>query len=255
MARITREQAESMSPSSSSWFSLKNDKDTAKIQFFYTHVDDIEHVSCHKIPIEEGSYASYNVDCLRDLEDSIDDCPLCAGGDSKWQAKGQAILQFYNHDTGRMEFWERGKQFIEKLEAMIDTYGAEDFPYTVFQVQRLGAKGDKQTKYELMALPRADAIDWNEIEIPDLVSTDMGAAVRVRTADEMDYFIENGQWPDNDDRPARPARRPEAQRRSAPAPRGGSRTAPEPPTGATRRSGGTGTRGGRPQPRGRNEDF
>lgn len=241
MARITREQSDSLSPSSGNWFKLSNDKDTALIQFPYTHPEDIGRYSVHKLSVEgNNNGATYMVDCIRELEDSVEACPLCDVGEATVSAN---LLQFYNHNTGRVEVWERSNKFLERVEALMDTYGYEDFNYRVFQIQRLGAKGDLKTTYDFNLMDRVDPIDWNDpsLDCPNIV----GSTIRAASFEDMEQFLETGQWPQQDQqqntarRPAGRQQAAPANRRPAPAQRpapAANRPAAAPPAASARRA-------------------
>lgn len=220
MARITNEQAQKYGGSKTDWFKLPNDKDVALVQFPYTSKEEIPTLSVHELPVE-GTDFTYKADCLRSLEDSVDVCPLCAAG---YTPKSTVILQVYNHNTGKVEFWERTARWVEqKVIFYMDTYGEEDFNYRVFQVQRLGPRGDLQTKYEFALMDRVDPVSWEELELPDPV----GTVVRATDYGSMCTYIETGKWPDENGAqstaPARPVAAPRpampAARRPAPAAR------------------------------------
>lgn len=221
MARITNEQAQKYGGSTNSWFKLPNDKDTAFVQFPYNSKDEIPTLSVHELQVD-GKDFTYKADCLRTLEDSVDVCPLCAAG---YNPKSTVILQLYNHNTGEVEFWERTARWVEqKVHFLMDTYGEEGFYDRVFQIQRLGARGDMQTKYEFALMDRVDPVSWQDLELLDPV----GTVIRETDYDSMCEYIETGKWPDDNNAPApaatvRPAAAPRpaapAARRPAPAPR------------------------------------
>lgn len=193
MARVTREQASRISPKSNNWFKLVDDGDTALVQFPYTSPEEVAAYSVHKLKDgnDENDWG-YKVDCLRDPDESIDKCPLCS---QAYAVTAVHILEFYNITTQRYEFWERSSKVADRIIALMNTYGAEEFPYMVFQIQRIGAKRSMDTKYEFMLMPREDPVDWNSVDRIDPI----GVAIRAKSADEMDEFLETGQWPEVSD--------------------------------------------------------
>ena len=53
MARFSYEESENYGNAKSIFFSLKDDKDTAKIRFLYNDINDIQGVSCHEITVND----------------------------------------------------------------------------------------------------------------------------------------------------------------------------------------------------------
>ena len=58
-----------------SFFSLKDDKDTAQVRFMYNSLEDVVGYAVHEI--EVGGKKRY-INCLREYNQPVDDCPLCA---------------------------------------------------------------------------------------------------------------------------------------------------------------------------------
>lgn len=223
MARITNEQADRMSGGNSEWFQLKNDGDVARVQFLLNSVEDIPIFSAHKVKI--GDKERY-VDCLRQEGDPIDACPFCAAGIA---AKPVRFIVMLQHDDQKVKIWERGRQFISKLQGLINRYSPlEEY---VFEIERHGRAGDTNTKYEIYPLDSVDPLDTSAVEMPDFE----GGLILQKTVEEMDEYLDTGSFP-NDGSNTAPARRTAPERR-APAPSrrtpASSGTAPEP--GVTRR--------------------
>jgi hypothetical protein len=222
MARVSFEDSEKyFSGSGSDWFQLKNDGDVARVQFMLNSIDDIPIFSTHKVKI--GDKERY-VDCLRSPHDPIDACPFCAEG---MPAKAVRFIIMYQHDDQKVKIWERGRQFISKLQGLINRYNPLE--EKVFEVERHGKAGDTGTKYEIYPLDGVDPVNMDDIEIPELE----GTLILQKTFEEMEYFLDNGTFPsDNQDAPVR--------RRSseAPARRGSTppaRRTPASDAGVTRR--------------------
>lgn len=251
MARVTPEQAERMSSSGEKtpWFKLENDGDTCIIQFPYKTVEDIARLSVHEVPIPGTEWTS-SVDCLRDLESPISDCPMCECG---FTQKSKIVLEVYNHTTGRVEFWQRSNTFVKKnIESLISLYGTQgDFDFQLFQIQRIGAKGYLKTEYSILLAPQtsADVVDWNELDDQDMwppvVGKEFTSPVRERTAADMEYYLENDAWPGEESRgnaqtAQRPGRVPPRPQASKPAPAQDTgirrRQAPAAPAAASRQN-------------------
>ena len=74
MAKITTEQARKLSnKTSSGFFNLKNDGESANVKFMYNKVSDIETYAVHEVEINGFNK---HVDCLKDAEGN-GVCPFC----------------------------------------------------------------------------------------------------------------------------------------------------------------------------------
>lgn len=200
MARVSYEDSEKyFSGTGSDWFQLKNDGDVARVQFMLNSIDDIPIFSTHKVKV--GDKERY-VDCLRNPQDPIDMCPFCAAG---FPAKAVRFIVMYQHDDGKVKIWERGKQFISKLQGLINRYNPLE--EKVFEVERHGKAGDTSTKYEIYPLDGVESVNLDDIEMPEFE----GSLILVKTFEEMEEYLDTGNFPSTgDETPVR--------RRSADAP-------------------------------------
>ena len=196
MARIRNDEAEKFVPSSSGeWFALKNDGDTEKVQFLISDTGELDVFTVHKVKI--GDKERY-VNCIREYGEPLDVCPLC---DNEYQLKVARFVVMYSHKDNKIKIWERGKQFISRLEGLANRY----YPLhdTVFEIERHGKAGDKQTTYEIYPCPQDKPIDISDIERPEL----LGTIVLDKTAQDMNYFLDNGNFADDSDTVETPVRR------------------------------------------------
>lgn len=222
MARVSYEDSEKyFSGSSSEWFQLKNDGDVARVQFMLNSIDDIPIFSTHRVKI--GDKERY-VDCLRNPNDPIDACPFCA---ESMPAKAVRFIVMYQHDDGKVKIWERGRQFISKIQGLINRYNPLE--EKVFEIERHGKAGDTGTKYEIYPLDGVEPVNMDEVEAPELE----GTLILQKTFEEMEYFLDNGNFPadSNEEAPVR-RRGAEAPARRTAAP---ARRTPAADTGVTRR--------------------
>lgn len=214
MARVSYEDSEKyFSGSGSDWFQLKNDGDVARVQFMLNSIDDIPIFSTHKVRV--GDKERY-VDCIRNPKDPIDACPFCAAG---LPAKAVRFIVMFQHDDNKVKIWERGRQFISKLQGLINRYNPlED---KVFEIERHGKAGDTSTKYEIYPLDGVDSVNLDDVEMPELE----GSLILQKSFEEMEYYLDNGSFPDDaqEEAPVRrrgadaPARRASAPARRTPA--------------------------------------
>lgn len=196
MARIRNDEAEKFVPSSSGeWFALKNDGDTEKVQFLISDTGELDVFTVHKVKL--GDKERY-INCIREYGEPLDVCPLC---DNEYPLKVARFVVMYSHKDNKIKIWERGKQFISRLEGLANRY----YPLhdTVFEIERHGKAGDKQTTYEIYPCPQDKPIDISDIERPEL----LGTIVLDKTAQDMNYFLDNGNFADDSDTVETPVRR------------------------------------------------
>ena len=164
------------------FFSLKNDKDVAKVRFLYGGIEDVQGYSVHEV--ELNGKKRY-VNCLRDYGDPVDACPFCREGRFN-QVK--YFVPIYNMDTDTLQTWERGKKFGAKLTSMCSRY-----PNTVahtFEIERQGRAGDTQTTYEIYETGETENVSMDDFEVPN----PLGTIILDKTADEMETYLQTGDF-------------------------------------------------------------
>lgn len=223
MPRITHEQADNYQSSlNGEWFSLKNDGDVARVQFMMDSIEDLDVFACHRVKL--GDKERY-VDCLRTYDEPIDKCPLCAAG---IPVKPVRFVVMYQHDDDKVKIWERGKTFISKLQSLCNRYSP--LSNYVFEIERVGKAGSKDTRYEIYPMDRVEPVNISEVEKPEL----LGGLILEKTAEEMDAFLDTGSFPDSDESGEKSSA---PVRRQAPAQSHAvSRRAPAESTGVSRRA-------------------
>lgn len=166
------------------YFSLKNDKDTAQVRLLYDSIEDVEGFAVHEVEIDEKKRY---VNCLREYGDPIDTCPFCA---AKMFTTAKYFVPIYNIDEDRLQTWERGKKFGQKLSSLCARY-----PHLVshtFEIERNGKTGDQQTTYEIYETGQ-DNTTLDDFDIPN----PLGTHILEKSADEMQYFLDRGYFADD----------------------------------------------------------
>jgi len=208
MARFTFDDVENYQQSSGNnnvgFFKLVKDKDVATIRLLYNDANDIEGFSVHEVQV--GEKKRY-VNCLRKYSDPIDDCPLCRKG-IKCQPK--MFIPLYNEDAQQTQIWERGPKFFSKVSSVCSRYDKNPIVSQIFEVERSGKPHDTSTDYNFYRTD--DPADDKRIEDFDMPKI-LGGLVIDASAEDMEYFLESGEFPpkdrDDDEREERPARRSE----------------------------------------------
>ena len=190
MARFTMAEADNYSQSNTgSFFSLKDDKDTARVRFLYNTVDDIGGYAVYKVQV--GDKERY-VNAIRTYNEPIENDPFAMAG-YKLQAK--LFIPLYNEDTGEVQFWERGKTYFSRLASMANRY--KPLYNEVIEIERNGKKGDTNTDYQFFPISHSE-FDISSVEIPD----PLGTIILDKTFDEMQYYVDHGCFPETSEQVA-----------------------------------------------------
>jgi len=188
MSRVSVNEIDKIEGSNLDWFTLKNDGDVARVQFILNEYEDIQVFVAHKVKPDGLNY-DIKVDCLRNYNDPLDKCPLCEAGIPTTAAK---FIGLYDLSDGKVKLWERGSRFIKSLKNYCDRY--KPLRNFVFDIQRNGAAGSRDTTYAIFPVPDAEPHD-----ISQLTFDASGVGVREWTAEEMKTYLSTGKGPGNGD--------------------------------------------------------
>lgn len=193
MARFNTETADRYGgQGGAGYFSLKNDKDVARVRFMYNSIDDVEGYAVHQVEIDGKKRW---VNCLREYNQPIDTCPFCR---EKMFTSAKLFIPLYNIDEDKQQVWERGKKFISKISSICARY--PNVVSHVFEIERNGKKGETTTTYEIYEV---DKDDTTLEDLPE-ISSPLGTIVLDKSADDMEFYLENGYFPpDGEDVPIR----------------------------------------------------
>lgn len=153
MPRITdiNQALEKYSGGNNDFFTLADDKETAKIRFLIGDElrKDEDWFIVHESQI--GDKKRW-VMCTEES-----DCPLCRIGN---RPQVKLFLQLIDYRDGQVKTWERGRKIVPTLQGLISKYGPL---YTrCYEVERHGKKGSSDTTYQFYPLERDDA-KWEEL--------------------------------------------------------------------------------------------
>lgn len=209
--RFSYEEADNYGSSGNrgSFFQLKDDGETALVHLLGDDMNDFPGYSVHRVQI--GDKYRY-VNCLREAGDPIDVCPFCAEGKhdpelSKVYAK--LFVPLYNIDADEVQIFERGKMFFRKLASYISH--TPNASKVITEIERVGKKGDTSTDYNLYEKKGED--DGFDIEnVRDDIPEIIGGIVLDKTAKEMEYYLDRGDFPKDSGSDDRPVRRDSGRR-------------------------------------------
>ena len=176
------------------YFKLVNDKDVARVRFMYNGIDDLEGYAVHEVMVDGKKRY---VNCLRAYNEPIDQCPFCKA--KKFQV-AKLFVPLYNIDEDKVQIWERGKKFFAKMSSICSRYAnGNDLVAQVFEVERNGKAHETTTTYEIYPVDRPDGTTLDDLpERPQIV----GGVVLDKTAEEMEYYLDNECFP-SDGQPVR----------------------------------------------------
>lgn len=179
------------------FFSLK-DKWSAKVRFLANDLTDFDTYFLHVVETNQNDNKRY-VNCLRqNLNEPLNVCPLCANETVGILKIFCPVLQLELYDENRklidntpqVKIWERGKSYLSRFESIATRYNP--LVSTVFEIERAGKKNDPKTEYHIYPC----GTDNTTLEsLPQKLNLDR--VVWNKTAEEMSYFLLNGDFPES----------------------------------------------------------
>lgn len=138
------------SQSNNDFFFLADDGDVASVRMLYDQPDgsDMDYYLVHEVEIDgKKRYVACNA--LSEDGNSLhtDDCPLCKAGYKRLE---KLFIQMYVPDEDTVKTWDRGRNFVQKIQTYINRYGSlVNYP---IEIERKGKAGDSNTTYELFVM-------------------------------------------------------------------------------------------------------
>lgn len=183
MARLNTMDAKSMAEKSGGFdykfFSLK-DRESIRIRFLVSKIEDVESYSVHQITLPDGKKKS--VSCLRQPNEPVQNCPLCAISN---KVRARIFINVVDEKTHELLVWERSAQFLDTLEGYIARYG--DLRDQIFEVERKGTGLD--TDY--IIYPMGQSIIEDKSILPQPVSV-LGKSLLDKNYNELTQFVNTG---------------------------------------------------------------
>lgn len=173
----------------SSFFSLKEDGEVKKVRFMYRDSNDIKGYAVHEVQV--NGKRRY-VNCLRDYNSPIDQCPLCKSGSLQHV---KLYVPIYDVNANKVCFWERGKKFFSKMSSICARF--PDIVAHEFEIERHGAKGATDTTYEIFETGHDNTRLEDLPEVPSV----LGGIILDKTASEMNEYLRTGEFPYNNSQP------------------------------------------------------
>lgn len=174
-----------------SFFKLSNDKEVARVRLMLNKPEDLENYIYGVHDVEVDGKHRY-VNCLRSYDEPIDKCPFCA---DKKKVIPKILVPLYNEDLGEVQVWDRGKKFMSTLSSFMSRYSKPTLVSHIVEIERNGKPKDMQTTYQLYEV---DKDDTKLEDLPEPVEV-LGGIILDKTEDDMNYYLEAGEFPPEDD--------------------------------------------------------
>ncbi len=172
------------------FFGIAEDKGVKRVRLMYNNAEDVEGMSVHKIKLDDKDRY---VNCLRNYNDPVDVCPFCKAG---YKVQARLFIPVYNIDEDAAQIWDRGKQTFPKITSLCARYASKgNLVNHVFEIERNGKPKDMKTTYEFYEV---DSDDTELEDLPEIPSI-LGGLVLDKTADDMEYYLQEKEFPPADD--------------------------------------------------------
>lgn len=131
------------------FFTLKNDGDEAIVRFMHDSPADFDILAVHPMVVDGKNR---KVSCLRDPQDPVDACPLCAAEKQLQYRMYIHLIEYRPGEDGHMQaiprVWERPTAYASTLNNYYKDYGP--LSDVLFKVRRNGAAGSTSTTYDII---------------------------------------------------------------------------------------------------------
>ena len=131
----------------------------------------------------------------------MDKCPFCQ---AKLKLDAKLFVPLYNEDLNKFQIWERGKKFYGQISGLCARY--PNIVSRTFDIERNGKPKDTGTTYNIFPVGDADGTTVDDI-LDDLQMDELpnpiGTIILDKTAEEMESYLNNGDFPSENSTPVR----------------------------------------------------
>ena len=173
------------SGSGASYFKLANDKDVASVRYMIDSIEDLDDYAfvVHRVKVGDKER---DVNCLREYNSPVSDCPFC---EAKYKYTTQVYIPLYDVDSEEIKIWPRGPKYIQKLQGLCGRY--KHLVSHIFEIERNGKAHSMQTTYENYEQGQDETTLDDLPEVPEI----LGTLVMDKTAEDMAYYVQEGEFP------------------------------------------------------------
>lgn len=185
MAKFGLDKAEFYGGQGGGGFLSFKHRETARIRLLYNSVSDVEGYAVHNV--ELGGKKRY-VDCLCGADGDKSKCPLCMAG---FFTEVRYFVPVFDEDTGAVLTWDRGRTYGKILRNLFRDYAAEKpLTSTCFRVTReINVQG-----FPFYSITPEFTDDTTASDLPDYNANVYGKLVLVKTAEEMQNYLDYGDF-------------------------------------------------------------
>ncbi len=185
MARFNLDKAEFFGGQGGGGFLSFKHRDTARIRILYNSINDVEGYAVHSV--ELNGKKRY-VDCLRGAHEPTRKCPLCRAG---YFTEVKYLIPVYDEDSGMVLTWDRGKTYGDKIKSLFKYCAeGESLASICFRVTKeINVKGVPFYTFEPEYSDGATTAD-----LPEYNSDIYGGLILLKTAEEMEDYLEYGDF-------------------------------------------------------------
>lgn len=176
------------------YFALKNDNDEAIVRFMHDDVSTFDINVVHTATIDNKFR---KVNCIRDIKEPVDNCPLCAAGNPVSKRLYIHLIEYVKQDDGSIKavpkFWDRSSAYVSTLKSLCDEYAP--LSNYLFKIKRHGFAGSTDTTYDILFVNQANYQSDEYREIPDSFSNvkAVGRAIINKSFQELKALVSQQQ--------------------------------------------------------------
>ena len=191
MGRFSYEDADKYGSNGSggSYFKIEGDMEVKRVRLLGRDMNDFPGYACHEIRIGDKRRL---VNCLRNHGDPVSVCPLC---NNRNKQLAKVFIPLYNLEDEEIQIWERGKTIFPILASYCKRH--KNVVSFITEIERHGKPRDTNTTY---ALYEAEEQGDEEVSLGDFkddIPEILGRYVLDKTAEEMEEYINTGEFPDD----------------------------------------------------------
>lgn len=192
MGRFSYEDADKYGSNGNggSYFKIEGDGEVKRVRLLGKDMNDFNGYACHEVKIGSDQKRRL-VNCLREHGDPYSVCPLC---NNRNRQLAKVFIPLYNIDEDEVQVWERGKTIFPILASYCKRH-KNVFSY-ITEIERHGKPRDTNTTYSFWEAEEQsdEEVSLEDFEIPEI----LGRYILDKTAEDMEYFLDNGEFPDDD---------------------------------------------------------
>lgn len=182
------------------FFSLKNDGDSALVRIMHDTPESITPFDTHKVPTPKFKFGR-TVNCLRTPEEPIDNCPLCKAGHKLTTKIFVKMIEYVKQEDGTIKavpkIWEKPLGFAWELTGKMKIYGPLSQSLFIITRHTPNPSDPKNTTYSMDCAPAHMYPLEAYPNHPELFEgfNVVGHGLYSPSHEDMEYYLVNGDFP------------------------------------------------------------